>query len=111
MCFPEESQSSIPVFYSSTSAWPPISWYFTYSVSSFHVQCFAADTKNDTAVLQNLSAVSIGNNLDFFPADSDIPEEITVRISQRFARHCRESLCCKPGLFFSSLMKVLACLF
>lgn len=76
-----------------------------------HVQCFAANAKNYIAILQNLSAVSIGNDLDFFPADSDIPEEITIRTSQRFARQCRKSLCCKPALFFPSLTKVLGCLF
>lgn len=76
------------------------------------VRFFAANAKNNIAVLQNLSAVSVRNDLDFFPADSDIPEEITVHPSQRFARYCRESLCCKPTLvFFSSLTEVLACLF
>lgn len=42
------------------------------------VRFIAANAKNNIAVLQNLSAVSVRNNLDFFPADSDIPEEITV---------------------------------
>lgn len=61
---------------------------------------FAANAKNDISVLQNLSAVSVGNDPDFFPADSDIPEEITICTSQRFTRQCRKSLCCKPALFF-----------
>lgn len=68
-----------------------------------YVQCFAANAKNDIVILQNLSAVSVRNDLGFFLADSGIPEEITIR--------CQESLCCKPPLFFSSPTKVLACLF
>lgn len=64
---------------------------------------FAANAKNDISVLQNLSAVSVGNDLDFFPADSDILEEITICTSQRFTRQRRKSLCCKPALFCFSL--------
>lgn len=59
------------------------------------VQCFAAN-ENDTAILWNLSTLSVGNDLDLFPADSDIPEEITFSTSQGFARHWWGSLCCKP---------------
>ncbi|EOA95644.1 Uncharacterized protein C18orf1 [Anas platyrhynchos] len=45
----------------------------------------SANAKNNTVDLQNLSAVSIGNDSAVFPVDSDIPEEGTVPTGQRFA--------------------------
>lgn len=65
----------------------------------FGVQYFAANAKNNTVDSQNLSAVSIGNDSDVFPVDSDIPEEGTVPTGQTFASPRLESLCCKLTLF------------
>lgn len=77
----------------------------------FGVQCFAANAKNNTVDLQNLSAVSIGNDSAVFPVDSDIPEEGTVPTGQRFAswNHYVANL-----LFFVAVVLnkgILACLF
>lgn len=66
------------------------------------VQCFAANTKNNTVVLKNLS---IRNDPGVFPVDSDIPQEITVPTAQKFSRQWLESLCCRLALLFFSMTK------
>lgn len=82
----------------------------TTNLMAFHmvtlflcVQCFAANAENDTAISWNLSALSIGNDLDLLPADSDIPEEITFCTCQRFARHWWWSFTCQTSPFFLTL--------